>query len=418
MRRQGDEKRGKRRDKAVLAAAWLCLIVGVSQAYGQPPRRRSAQSKPPAAFDQLAKRAAEARDANRTTEAIQLYQQGVKTNPSWGEGWWYLGTMFYELERHAEARDALRRLAAVKPDGGPTWAILGLCEFQLREYQPALVHLTRARTLGFGGNEQLAFAANYHTAILLTRFEQYEAGLETLTILSKQYPANPTVVEALGINLLRIPFLPAETPPEKRELVIRMGRAADSAVSNRLDDARREFGSLIQDYSQTPNICYALGVFLLSSAPDEAMEMFRRELQFSPRHAPALLQIAFEYLKRNDHQAGLPFAEQAVQSAPSLFAARNALGRILLELDQTDRAIRELVTGVKLAPDSPEMHFALARAYSRAGRKAEAARARAEFTRLDKIRRSHRENQVGPSTPEGIPGAGPKAGQAPPKPQS
>jgi hypothetical protein len=46
---------------------------------------------------------------------------------------------------------------------------------------------------------------------------------------------------------------------------------------------------------------------------------------------------------------------------------------------------------VKLAPDSPEMHFALARAYTRAGRKQEAARARENFQRLDKLYRTQRD---------------------------
>jgi len=70
-----------------------------------------------------------------------------------------------------------------------------------------------------------------------------------------------------------------------------------------------------------------------------------------------------------------------------LFAARNALGRILLGMGETGRAIQELETGVKLAPDSPDMHFALARAYAQVGRKQDAARARTEFQKLDKIRR-------------------------------
>jgi predicted Zn-dependent protease len=105
----------------------------------------------------------------------------------------------------------------------------------------------------------------------------------------------------------------------------------------------------------------------------------------------------------------LPFAEQAVQHDPTSFPARNALGRLLLELEQTDRAIKELETGVKLAPDSPEMRFALARAYSRAGRKNEATKERAEFMRLDKLRRARREGLRSPIPAE--------SGQTPSNPQ-
>ena len=114
-----------------------------------------------------------------------------------------------------------------------------------------------------------------------------------------------------------------------------------------------------------------------------------------PKNVSARLQMAFEYIKRSAYTAGLPYAEQAAELDPRSFAARNALGRILLELGQTDRAIQELETGMNLAPDSPETCYALARAYARAGRKQEADRARAEFNRLDKLRRGLREGTAG-----------------------
>jgi predicted Zn-dependent protease len=101
--------------------------------------------------------------------------------------------------------------------------------------------------------------------------------------------------------------------------------------------------------------------------------------------------MAFEYLKRNEHETALPLAEKAAQLAPKMYPARNVLGRVLLELGQVDRAVKELEEGVRLAPNVPEMHYALARAYTRAGRKQEAARARETFQRLEKLRNAQRE---------------------------
>jgi cytochrome c-type biogenesis protein CcmH/NrfG len=65
-----------------------------------------------------------------------------------------------------------------------------------------------------------------------------------------------------------------------------------------------------------------------------------------------------------------------------MYPARNVLGRVLLELGQADRAVKELEEGVRLAPSSPEMHFALARAYTRVGRKEDAQKERETFKRL------------------------------------
>ena len=72
------------------------------------------------------------------------------------------------------------------------------------------------------------------------------------------------------------------------------------------------------------------------------------------------------------------------------FPAHKALGQALLDTGDVDGAIKELLIGIKLAPDSPGLHFALARAYQRAGRNEDAAREREEFTRLDRLARTQR----------------------------
>ena len=117
---------------------------------------------------------------------------------------------------------------------------------------------------------------------------------------------------------------------------------------------------------------------------------------------PARLQIAFEYLKRGEAAQALPVASEAAKLAPDHFAARLALGQVL-EMNDLPRALPELEKSAALAPGSPQAQFLLARAYTRAGRTADAERARAEFTRLDQIVRATRQcsQAVG-----GIPSAG------------
>jgi Flp pilus assembly protein TadD len=131
-------------------------------------------------------------------------------------------------------------------------------------------------------------------------------------------------------------------------------------------------------------------VYLLQEQPDKAIDEFKRELELQPGDASALMQIAYEYLKRGDGAAALDWARQAVDAAPRNFAARRAFGQALLETGDIAGAVRELELGVKLAPDSPSMHFTLACAYQRAGRAEDADRARQEFTRLDRLARTQK----------------------------
>lgn len=363
----------------------------VSKTSAPAPRTQQATRPLPKTFAAITKRASEAREADQIEEAISLYRQAVLMRPSWAEGWWYLGTLYYGADRYAEGRDAFRRLVALQPKAGPGWALLGLCEFKLREYDRALEHVQRGRELGLGNNDDLKRVNRFHAALLLTRIEEFELALQILYVLAREKGDDPALVEAMGLATLALPYLPSEVPPDKRELVVMAGRANYYTAARRMKEARREYLELVERYPNTPNIHYSYGVFLLLENPDTALEEFRRELQVWPSHISARLQIAFEYIKRDDYKAGLPFAEQAVELAPRLFTARNALGRILLELGETQRAIKELAEGVRLAPDSPETRYSLARAYARAGRKQEAARERAEFARLDKLRRALKE---------------------------
>ena len=128
----------------------------------------------------------------------------------------------------------------------------------------------------------------------------------------------------------------------------------------------------------------------MQEEPDKAIDEFKRELELQPDHPWSLMQIAYEYLKRGEPQAGLPYAQQAVAAAPHAFPARKALGQALLETGDVDGAIEELTIGLKLAPASPGLHFTIARAYQRAGRLEDATRERDEFTRLDRLARTER----------------------------
>jgi tetratricopeptide (TPR) repeat protein len=350
----------------------------------------AAGAQGPLSFDEIARRAAEAREAGRTDEAIELLRLGLERRPSWTEGWWSLGTVLYDLGRHAEARDAFRRVSAAQPENGLVLALMGLCDFQLGSHERALDEMQKARGLRISKPEIMA-AASYHVAILLNRFERYEAAFEVLRDFALQGRDSRGVIDALGLSALRLPYLPSEIPAEKREPVLMAGRGAfQMAKGRRSEVGRIAFEELAGRYPSEPNVHYAYGTFLLLDDPDRALEEFRRELRGAPNHYLAMLQIAFEQIKRGEYSQALPLAERAVELAPTLHAARNALGRALLEAGEVERAIAELLTGVKLAPGSPELRFALARAYQRAGRAEDAARERAEFLRLDREARSAR----------------------------
>ena len=382
--------------RALLVAAASLLIALPADAQTAKPKPSGAAAKaapktaPSAAFDKLVKEGTDARQAERWEDAIRFYAQAVKLRPDYVEGWWYQGTSLYALDRYTECRDMFRRVIRLAPQNGAGFAFLGLCEFGVKEYDRALDHLLQSRELGVGDVPELGSTARYHAALLMTRSEEFEQALETLGEFASEGNDSPRVIEAMGLATLRMPLLPSEAPPERREMVLMAGRGSYMMATRNTAAADSAFKALVARYPETPNVHYAYGVYLLQEQADKAIEEFKRELELQPGHPSSLMQIAFEYLKRTDGASARPWAEQAVKAAPRNFAARKALGQALLEMGEVDGAIRELETGVKLAPDSPSLHFTLARAYQRAGRLEDATRARQEFTRLDRLARTQR----------------------------
>lgn len=379
----------------VITLACLELTVAQTSRRGKrPPTQTKTTPQKNAEFDQLVKQGDEARLAERLDEAVSLYGRALKIKPEWPDGWWYIGAILYEKDQYAQARDVFQNVVALDPARGPGWAMLGLCQFQTGDYQKALTSLQRARLQGVNDNSELAAVVRYHTAAIFIRIEQFEVAFDVLREFVRVGHYSPKVVEAFGLTLLRMPFLPKEIPPDKREQILIAGQAAYNMAARELSQARTAFDMLLSRYPNEPNVHYGFGVFLLTQDADAALKEFQRELEIQPNHVPARLQLAFEYLKRDQYNDALPLAEKAVALAPKFFAARNVLGRILLELGQVDRSIKELEEGVRLAPSSPEMHFALARAYTKAGRKEEANRERETFKKLQDEQSKQRDAQL------------------------
>jgi tetratricopeptide (TPR) repeat protein len=262
--------------------------------------------------------------------------------------------------------------------------MLGLCEFQLGRYDDALAHIQQGRALGIGDNVELTRVMRYHEGILSTLKGEFEKAQLTLGTLSYEGMNSEDFIIALGLSVLRRAMLPKQVDPNysDRQVIRRAGFAEHLNAQKNVSDAQREYELLARDFPKVPNVQYAYGRFLLANRDDDgALIAFQRELENSPRHALARLQIAYLKLKNKDAKGGLQLAEEAVRLYPKLPLGHYILGRLLLETGQAVRAIDELEIARKMVPNEPKIYFALWRAYTKANRKAEADQAREAFTR-------------------------------------
>ena len=334
-------------------------------------------------ISELQRKAEVAREADQIPEAIRLYKQLVQLKPGSVEYWWYLGSLYYESDQYPEGQTAFRRVTGLKPEMSLGWAMLGLCEFETKDYERALVHLSRADDLKIPKQGDYYDVAKYHLALLLIRSAQFELAVQEMIEFLQSGKETPQFTEAMGLAGLRKPLLPKELPATEREVILDVGRAMCDSAERRADAVENDIRELLAKYPNVSQIHYMIGAMLLSSDPDRALSEFKAELEVSPSHPQALVAIAQEYFKRGQFESALPYAEKAIKADSGYFTAHAVLGQILADgnLDVA-RGIRELQTAVRLAPNQPQVHFALGTAYVRAGRKEDAAKERAEFLRL------------------------------------
>jgi predicted Zn-dependent protease len=326
----------------------------------------------------VAAQAEAARDAERVDEAIPLYRKALAARPTWAEGWWSLGTLLYDRDQYREAAAAFGKAAGLNSKAANAWVMLGLSEAKLGDSKAALEHIERGRAMDGGNDSRLRPVMLFTEGNLLLEVGEFGKAQEVLDSLARDGAEQDEFITALGCAVIGI------NPCEKDELARRAGWAEHYAARQDVDQAKREYERLVHDYPKTRNIQFASGRFLLANhLDDDAVQAFQRELDNSPNHLLARLGIAG--IKASSDPAGaLPYARQAVELAPKLPEAHYLLGLLLLNTGQAKDALSELETARRGNPDDPRVYFHLARAYTELNRKEDAARARAEFVRLEK----------------------------------
>jgi tetratricopeptide (TPR) repeat protein len=358
-----------------------------------------------ASFQDYVKKADEAAARNRLDQAVPLYRHALRIKPTWKEGWWKVGTSLYDQDHYQQASEAFVHLVALDPKNGAAHLFLGLCQYELKDDGHALANLESARKLGIPDDPKLRTVMLYHEGLLLLRRAAFESALDALNRVTREQPQSAELQMALGMAMLRLrpQDLPAEGSPE-REVVRQIGHAQELAATKNFEDAKQAYSTVVRENDRFANIHYAYGRFLLDLHDVEAaVAEFQREIENQPEHVMARLQIAAARY-RTDSAAGVPYAEEAVKLNPKLPFGHYVLGLLYVDTGEAAKAVPELEAAERAFPRDPAIYFALGAAYAKLGRKEDAARARAVFTRLNAAKQdngasSYGERSVGLAPP-------------------
>ena len=343
-------------------------ISDTQQAPG-PPRS-------PARFDDLAARAATARDQQNLPLAIQLYSQAEQLKPDWQEGWWYLGILQYSANQYPGAIDAFSHLLQLVPTAVPAMALRGLCEFETGGYDDSLRDLEQAVAHGALNEPRNEQIIRYHLALLLSHTGRFQEALDQYRFFAEHKADAPDLKIGIGLAGMRVAAFPKDIPAQERDVYQAAGNAGYIFLSGDNEQADDLFARLFVRYPSSPNLHYFYGFLLFPHDQDLAIDQFHSELAVNPTNETANALLALTLVIAGRFSEALAPAQRAYASAPDLEMAQLALGRSLAETGDTKRGEELLRQVIQRDPNSLEAHLGLVSIYSQSGNREEAARER------------------------------------------
>ena len=355
------------------AAALFALLAFASTAWPQAT----------GSFEELAGRAQSLVDS-KPSEAADLFKQALALRADWAEGWLYYGACLYQLQRYAEATDAFRKGVALTPNKGTGWAFLGLAEAEMDNSDQAIADIQKGESLGLAGNWPFEVAVRTRAAQLLARSSSFDEATAQLAPIAKKGDNSPELQQTMGLCAMAVPQAFSELSPERRAVVALAGKAAWDLISQRPTDAVASYQELLQRYPDEPGVHYAYGLYFMETDLKAAYLEFGKEVQKYPQNWTAQIVYGSMQGRNGDAEAALQSLRQGLKYAPAKYRwlCHAELGRANLTAGNVDAAIAEFENAERLMGGNAQIHFFLAQAYRRAGRKADAQRETAQFEKL------------------------------------
>ena len=104
----------------------------------------------------------------------------------------------YSAEKYPEAISELKKWLQHKADFGAAWAVMGLCEYEIKDYSNALLHPKHGAELGLSGSAESVRLAKYRLALLLNHDGQFEKATEMIAREAGSGPLTKEIQFALG----------------------------------------------------------------------------------------------------------------------------------------------------------------------------------------------------------------------------
>lgn len=323
--------------------------------------------------------------ANQPAAAIREYQAVLALDPHNVDAHANLGTMLFFTGGYAKAIPELRAALKEKPDLWKTQALLGMSEKRAgqdgakTDLEAAFAHLTDEKIRVQTGMELIE--VYYASGDLNT-------AANVAGVLTQLRPTDPDILytaHRLYADLADQTTLSmVMAAPDSARMHQIMGQ--ELARHGQNDAAIAQYREALKIAPQTPGLHFELAELLASSASKADQQQVESEyeaaLAANPLDVKSECRLGELAFRQSNLKAAYDHFSRAVSLAPNDADANLGMGKTLLSMHKTEKAVPLLERAVKADPYSPVAHYRLGIAYRSAGRAQDAGRELAEFEKL------------------------------------
>lgn len=317
-----------------------------------------------------------------SASAIRDYEKLTRSSPDDADAHEGLGIAYYTAGRPADAVTPLSRALKLKPAlarSGMFPYFLGASLGESGQCDKALPYLLKNPSSIRSSALKRAFEMDGVKCAMT--LDQQQDALEFLSRLGRDFPKDP---EALYLAVHTYSDL--STRVAQRLLVtdpssyqVHELDAESLEAQGKWTDAEQEYRRVLQMKPGLPGIHYLIGRDILSAPKtattyQDAAKEFEAELKTDPRNGAAEFVLGEIAREENNFDEAIRRFKLATEYSPKFAPAFMELGRTLATTGKAADAVTALEAAVKLQPANPEGHYLLATAYRRAGRTADANR--------------------------------------------
>ena len=289
-----------------------------------------------------------------------------------------LGVLLYFRGEYAAAVPQLQTAINIQPDLWKIRSLLGLAEERIADLADARKDLEASFPLIEG--KKLKIEVGLDLVGLYTRSGELDKAANLISQLEAAYPDAPEVLYAAyrtyadlsGESMLSLSLV-APDSAQMHQLL-----AHEEAREGNTNGAIGQYRKAIVIDPHLPGVHFELAELLRTSqdpaVKKESEQEYRAAVAENPQDVKAICALAEMAEIKGDTQQAFDDYSKAVALQPGGADAKLGLAKVLIEMDQPDKALPLLESSAQLEPTDATVHFRLATLYRKLGRMDDAKR--------------------------------------------